>query len=166
MKEKIISYIAVLMLGIFFGYGLCTAKVETQIISKEVKIETQPEVTYLNSHKYIIVPITESNKDTLVRPRDYEYIFKDTISEGNTTIHFEASGWGDLSNIKFNTEFSALKPKPKNNLYLGASYTLTPTNPLIGINLDYTIRDKILIGTSLQLHNNNYYPGVRLSFKL
>lgn len=171
MKLKIFVIVTALAIGFLFGYSYKATKVEieTRYERKEIVIETQPIVTYLPSTNYRIIPI-KINPDTLVRPRDYTYTYKDSITEGDTTVEIEASGWGDISGIKYkvNTikEFSVIKPKPNNTFYLGASYTTTPTKPIIGLHIDYTIRDKVLIGTSIQLHNNNYYPGIKIGYRL
>lgn len=169
--KSVIKFIIILAIGFLIGYSYKSTKTETGSTktNTELIIKTEPKVQYIKSTDYIIVPIVK-DLDTLVRPRDYQYEFKELYKDKGIELEVDLKGWGDIQNIEYKVikTDAVQKHKPLNNLYISTSYntTLRSTTPLIGIHIDYTIRDRILIGTSILKHNNEYYTGIKIGYRL
>lgn len=141
------------------------------IVDKEVSIDVVPDVRYIHSNSFIIVPIVE--KDTLVKPKDYQYVYRDTIVKDGTEIKVEADGWGDIERMKFDIVYKdTIKyrlPKPTNNMYLSGVYMKSfgmINSPMYGMSLDYTIRDKVIIGAMGTVGKDDFYGGLKIGFKI
>lgn len=111
-----------------------------------------------------------------------EYIYKyDTIQEhkyGQTKI--SAAGWGYISKIDVENKWKdttititkeITKYKNASGLFLSAGYQRpfdknSPLNPLYSIGLDYQIRNKVIIGTSIGVQNNEPVYGLKLGIKI
>lgn len=141
-----------------------------QIIEKEVVVEIdKPEVVYRTSPT---VPIVIGVTDTLVNPNDYVYDYvKEVVGDDDIPVKVEVSGWGDLEDLKVTTiHRETTRLVRDNNLYISLSLHKPITGDLrelYGLGIDYTIKDKIIVGSSFKsdLRGGNYV-GVKLGFKI
>lgn len=141
-----------------------------QTIEKEVVVEIdKPVVVYRTIPP---IPIVIGITDTLINPNDYVYDYsKEVYSKDSIPVKVEVSGWGDLNNIKVGTSYlEKTKYIRDNTMYLYGSYSKPISGDLrefYGLGIDYTIKDKIIVGSSLKsdLRGNNYI-GLKVGFKI
>lgn len=172
---RVLKIFILVALGALFGhyinkYGIQPTPLEIEVI-KEVSVETKPKVEYLNKTNIMIVPI-EVDKDTLVKPSDYKYKYKDKFTKDGTEIKVEADGWGDINNLKFDIiskdTVKVRPPKKTNSLFISGVYVMPHSKdikPMYGVGFDYVIRDKVIVGTTTTFNNNDFYSGFKLGFK-
>jgi hypothetical protein len=186
MKDIIIK-LGILIVGILLGILVnCSGKknediIKTNTIVKYIKkIDTiennKPILVYRN--KEIIKTINKSDtiiKDFKLKDYQYEYNKNDSITD------LYIKGWGSLDSLKIinkhkdkiieitNTETIY---KSSNGLFISGEYNI-PFNknnvlntPIYKTNLDYIIRNKVIIGGSIGIQGNNLYYGGKIGFKL
>jgi hypothetical protein len=125
----------------------------------------------------------ESKSDTGWVTLPYnDYHFKyDTIQEhkyGESKISIK--GWGYVSKVEVNNKWKdttititkeIIKYNNASGLFLSAGYQRpfdknSPLNPLYSIGLDYQIKNKVIIGTSIGVQNNEPVYGLKLGIKI
>lgn len=163
--------IIVLIIGFILGCLMtCSTKnhpaevrtIKTDTIYKYItRVDTfkidNPIVTYKDK------PILITNTDTILKefsPKQYEYTYKDKIDSKSkrTQLDVDIKGWGDITSMSFNmtekdtiktiyTKETITKTVTPSTLFLGASFD-SEMKP--GLNVDYSIKGKVLLGTQVQ----------------
>ena len=187
--------IFLLLIGFLLGSLLTCNKDEESVkttIKKNTKIKyviknhtdtivTEPKVVY----KYLDKVIRIKNTDTIIKdfkPKDYLWTYEkiDTTKNKKTTIKVTANGWGNLNKLDYviNTKDSTKivtntieKTTEKTiikyptSLFLSGGYD-TNKNPNVG--LDLTIKNKIILGGTVQYNvlNNKPIAGIKIGVKL
>ncbi len=154
-----------------------TTKIEYVVKNHTDTIKTKPKVEY----KYKTKTVTITNTDTIIKsfkPKDYEWTYDKTnfTKDNKTSINIKASGWGNLDKLDYiiNTKDTTKVVtntiektiiKNANALYLSGSYL---SNKNIGVNLDWTIKNKIILGGVVEYDNLSKQPivGAKLGIKL
>lgn len=141
-----------------------------QIIEKEVVVEIdKPSVVYRTIPP---IPIVIGVTDTLVNPNDYVYDYtKEVYNQDSIPVKVEVSGWGDLNNLRVETvQLEKLKYIRDNTMYIYGDYSKPISGDLrefYGVGIDYTIKDKIIVGSSLKSDfRGNSYIGLKVGFKI
>ena len=181
MIKKNIKLIIALLIGFLLGC-LITCSKDKDIATKTTKtievrehtihIKDKPEVKYKD--KYIT---KESLKtDTIYKTIKEDYAYSvDTIyknKQGDT--HLKVDGFGGINNIELTTKYKdsiitiekeTIREVSKNTLYLSPSYN---TRKEIGLDLDYTIRNKVIVGGKVGYDRLTGQPvvGVKIGIKL
>lgn len=193
-KFEIVCAIAVLLL--FALFKSCQkqdiAEVDKEETTKEVRyryinkvdtIRTKPimDIKYMMKDSIVYI----SNPTLVIKdfkPSDYQYEYhKSVYSEGNRVrVDVDGAGWGQIDRMDYVihqhdtladtiTTIKVTKFKAANVLYLSGQYnmSLQDKTSLKGLNLDYTIRNKVIIGTQVMLDGNNQpYVGAKVGLKL
>lgn len=179
--------IILLIVGFLIGSLLtCNKDKPTTTTTTEIKyvvknhtdtIRTTPKVVYKYVNK--VIPIKQI--DTVIKnfnPKDYQWIYTktDTTKNKKTIIKITATGWGNISKLDYiiNTKDSLVYItkrtettiiKNTNNLYLSGGYN---TNKNISAGLDWTIKNKVIIGGVIEYDKltNKPIAGIKLGLKL
>lgn len=191
--ETIKKYKLIIVLTIGFILGClmtCSqkdnlAEVKEKTIVKYIPKTTTDTITVDSiqvKYKYKDRIINNTMIDSFIqnfKPSDYNYTYDKTIFTKNNKqkIDLTVKGWGNLDKMEYIiTDYDTIKEttttiektfsKTPNQLYLGASYDL---NKRPAINLDYTIKGKVIIGTFIQYDNIQPQPfnvGLKIGIKL
>ena len=181
MIKRNIKLITAVLIGFILGTLITcqgdkqdTTKTTTTIEVKEkvIHIKDKPQIKYKN--KYIT---KESLKtDTIYKKIKEEYSYKlDTIyksKEGDT--HLKIDGFGGINDIEVTTKYKdsiitiekeTTKYVNKNSLYLSPTYN---TRKEIGVDLDWTIRNKVIIGGKVgyDVLTNTPVAGFKIGIKI
>ena len=179
--------IILLIVGFFIGSLLTcnrdkpttTTTIETKYVVKNHidTIRTKPKVVYKYVNK--VIPIKQI--DTIIKnfnPKDYQWIYikTDTTKNNKTNIKITATGWGNITKLDYiiNTKDSIVYItkqtertiiKNTNNLYLSGGYN---TNKNISVGLDWTIKNKMIIGGVIEYDKvtNKPIAGIKLGIKI
>lgn len=181
MIKRNIKLIISVLIGFLLGclitcsddnkYSTKTTKT-IEVKEKVIHIKYKPQIKYKN--KYIT---KESLKtDTVYKTIKEEYAYKiDTTyksKEGDT--HLKVDGFGGINNIEVTTKYKdsvitiekeTTKYVNKNTLYLSGSYN---TRKEIGVDLDWTIKNKVIIGGKVGYDglSNTPVAGVKIGIKI
>lgn len=143
-----------------------------EVKEKIIHIKDKPEVVYKN--KYITKESLKTDTIYKTIKEDYAYTIDTTYVDKNGETKLKVDGFGGINNIEVTTKYKdsiitiekeTTKYVNKNTLYISPTYN---TRKEIGLDLDYTIRNKVIVGGKVSYDPITGQPvaGVKIGLKL
>lgn len=143
-----------------------------QTREKVIHIKDKPQIKYKNKYN-----TKESLKtDTIYKTikEDYAYSVDKIYKNKQGETHLKVDGFGGINNIELTTKYKdsiitiekeTTKYVNKNTLYLSPSYN---TRKEIGVDLDWTIKNKVIIGGKVGYDglSNTPVAGIKIGIKI
>lgn len=183
-KVRPYRYLIILVIGFLIGTFInCEGEKEKVEVKTTIKyvdrfdtlVKEVPKVKY----KYKDKIVYDLKLDTIMKdfvPNDYKYKWTKNDSLGDIYV----SGWGNIDSLSvvckskdkiIEKEITKTIFKTPNTLYLSGEY-MTPISldkslkPIYKANLDYSVRNKFIIGTSIGTNGDNWFIGGRIGVKI
>ncbi|MEW5675515.1 hypothetical protein ABGT15_04315 [Flavobacterium enshiense] len=143
-----------------------------EVKEKIIQIKDKPEIKYKN--KYITKESLRTDTIYKTIKEEYAYSIDTTYVDKNGDTHLKVDGFGGINNIEINTKYKdsiitiekeTTKYVNKNTLYISPSYN---SRKEIGVDLDYTIKNKVIVGGKVSYDPITGQPvaGIKIGLKL
>lgn len=143
---------------------------------KSVKIVDKPILRYVERIKtikgkdsIIYVDKPTQNDSTVIQAKEYDAVVKTDSSRADLKILTTGELLNVSGTISYDQKQTTTKIiKPKSGLFMYVESSIKPTFERVELGLDYQLRNKIILGTSVSYNNQvkKVYIGAKIGFKI